>query len=664
MQDSGELLGDGQEQQLPHFETSISPEFVPSGFAFVQLISSEGANLVYKARNQSLDQIVTIKVLRSVPGAPEQSDLSLQEARLLADLDHRSIVKLLQVGTLQDATPYLVYEYVEGQTLRSLLDKGPLDALRTEYLFEQLLDGLAYIHSSNLIHRDIKPENIIIDERDVLKILDFGIARQLDREGGTYQTLGADTAAKGTPLYMSPEQCERRALTTATDIYSSGCVLYECFAGFPPFQGESPMETIYKHTKESVPELPDLYAGKAFQVCVQQLIEQLLSKNVSERPDARLFAEKLRHAMSTRTANPITGKPSGEIKSQQVQMTLGVIAALVILVVLGTLAWLDHSQKTSKLINNYNLASAEATIKSRRLAATAPKSVPARIIRIAGDYATWQRNGPSFGENEFVHFKTELYSLLKVAKSLEDRYAIYIWLARIARDAGEFDDAIANYRAALALCAGRSGKKCLQASQCYLHIGENYTMKGKYRSALENILKAEALQREFDENEERFYLLDIPHTYRALENRGFMVRIQDELGSAYFLLHDYKKARKHLELARVLWDKPDEPIQFMEGKARLLETIYRVEGKDAALAFMRKWEADGLHYAETFQHVSYRFNNFYRIQQLMMYFCEQHADMKGYAQGLRRRMERTTRESEFDGSRMYLTDPSSPVLHR
>jgi serine/threonine protein kinase len=664
LQDSGELRNNKLENRSDSSAANIAVDFIPAGFEFLEIISTEGASLVYKARNQTLDQVVTIKVLRSSTELMAQSNLSLDEAKMLADLNHRNIVKLLQVGTLNDATPYLVYEFVDGHTLRSHLLNGPLVAAKIEYFFEQLLEALAYVHAENLIHRDIKPENIIIDDSDVLKILDFGIAGKMDENTGTYLTLGADTALKGTPLYMSPEQCERRGLTTASDIYSAGCVLFECLTGSPPFRGDSPMETIYKHTKEPIPELPDLYEGTAFQNGMQELMQQLLSKSVSDRPNAKEFAEKLRYILSLRTATRVTGKPTGEAKSQRFHLAIGIIAAAVIIFVLATMALLDHSQKTSKLINGYNLASADANVKARRLAATAPKSLPARIIRVAGDFLTWQRNGHAFGENEFMHFKTELYSLLKVAKSLEDRYAVYVWLARAHRAAGEYDDSIANYRAALALCKDKGGKQCLQASQCYLNIGDNYTMKGEYKLALDNLLKAASIHQRFDKDEDRFYLLDIPDNYHAVEPRGFMVRIQDELGTAYFLLHDYKNARKHIEHSRSLWEKPDEPIQFVEGKARLMEAVYRLDGKSAAIDFMKKWEADAINYAETFKHVSYRYNNLFLVQRYIANFCDEHPELAAQGKLVKKRMEETMKESEFDSSLIYKKNPFAPALHR
>ncbi len=653
MQGPDERLAEAVELPSIHSGQVVVPEQVPPGFEFIEMISSEGNNLVYKARNQALDQFVAIKILRADAGASERTAEIMEEARLIANLNHRSIVKLFQVGTLSNGASYLVYEFLQGRTLRTLLNSGRLDIDRVGVIFQQLLDGLSYMHTAQLLHRDIKPENIMVDEKDSVKILDFGIARQFDEETGEYRTAGLDSAVKGTPFYMSPEQCERKALSAASDIYSAGCVLYECIVGNPPFRGETAMETIYKHTKESVPELPDLRAGKIFQDRIQQLIQQVLAKNPFDRPDAKVFSEHLHQAISARSGVDKTGKPTKEESAFPLWIAIGTAAGAVIILVFGVIAWLEHSQKTSRLINDYNLASADSKIHERRLALSTPKSVKARIIRIATDYTTWSRTGHAIRAAEVAHFTDELDSLLSESKRGEDLYAIQIWYGRVLRTASRFDEAIEHFRAALEFCKDKGGKKCLQAAQCYLQIGDNLLMKGDYKLAIENLKRAEKIHREFDEDEERFYLLDIPEVYRALEVRGFMVRIQDNLGAAYYLLKDWKNARRHLELARALWTKDDEPVQFVEGKERLLEVIYQLEGRAGAIRYIREWEAATNDYARTFTHVRNRYNNLYYVQKAIALWCEQHPDMLDEAAAAKERMKDTTQEREFDSSLIY-----------
>lgn len=660
MQDSEDRLNtNNPEESAVSFEDTIDPSLIPSGFQFIEIIHSEGASLVYKARNQTLDQAVAIKILRADSGSQNPSASIVEEARLIANLSHRSIVKLLQVGVLAEGLAYLVYEYIDGNTLRSLLEQERLELQRVESIFQQILDALAYIHSSKLIHRDLKPENIIIDQSGNAKILDFGIARRFDDETGTYRTAGLDSIIKGTPLYMSPEQCQRKTLTSATDIYSVACILYECIAGHPPLQGESPLETIYKHTKEPPPELPDLRAGKDFQDRMQNLFQQVLDKEALNRPDASQFARNLQDSFSVRTAVESTGKPSTEEHISPIWIAIGIGALAVIVVVVA--ACFEHSMSISKTIKNYNRSGVE-NISEKRIAEASPKSVNGRIVRLATNYKTWQRSGSTVGDIELDHLLKELEQLRKEATRPEQVYAIEIWLGRIFRHSQRFEEAISHYKAALNLCKDKNGKKCLQAAQCYLQMGDNYLMIGNYKSAIENLLKAESFHRDFDENENRYYLLNIPENFQAMEPRGFMVRIHDELGTAYARIGELKKARQHLEFSRELWDKGDESIQFIEGKIRLLEVIYKLEGKENASKFIRKWEAEAIQYTKSFTHVRWRFNNLYTVQKFILAWCESHPDMKAEAALIKEHMKQTMKGSEFDSSILYKSAPAPSSL--
>ena len=643
---------------MPAADAMVAPEQIPTGFQFVSMIASEGVNLVYKARNQTLDQIVAIKILRAESASEERTKAILDEARLIANLDHAAIAKLLNVGTLASGAPYLVYEFVEGETLRSLLINGPLELGQAENILLQLLHGLEYIHSSNLLHRDIKPENVMLPPGGGLKILDFGIARKFDEATGTYKTAALDNSIKGTPFYMSPEQCERKPLTAASDIYSFGCVLYECIDGRAPFRGESLMETIYKHTKEAVPELKDLRAGPEFQEKMQQLVRKVLAKEPSVRPSAVECAEELRLTMAARSAGDSSGKAFSEHTAPGMKVVLASIFAVLLIAALASFAiktWQRQSQSTSKAISDIDQSTEKQKVFDRQLALSTPKSVRARLIRLANDYQVWMRTGHKPKGKEREYLEGTLDTLLKEAERDTDLYAIRIWYGRILRNQSRFDEAIPHFRAALEFCKDKNGKKCLQAAQCYLQLSDNYLMKGDYPHAIENALKAEKIHREFDEDDSRFYLLAVPATYKALEPRGFMVRIQDALGSTYYKMGEWQKAREHFELARAqwaeaVWAKNDECVQFVEGKVRLLDVIYRLDGRAAALKFMREWEGAAQTYADTLSSVRYRYNNLYTVQGNILAWCEEHKDMRAESEGLKLRMKKTRSESEFDKS--------------
>src|SRR5487761_1105516 len=203
-------------------------------FEILELLGQGGMGAVYKARQPSLDRLVAIKILPSeVAGDPSFAERFSREARALARLNHPHIVTIYDFGQA-DALYYFVMEYVDGVSLRQLVEKRTLDPQQALALVPQICEALQFAHDEGIVHRDVKPENILLDKRGRVKIADFGLAKLLGRSGDEAM-LPRVEQVMGTPLYMAPEQMQgSHAVDHRADIYSLGVVFYEMLTGELP----------------------------------------------------------------------------------------------------------------------------------------------------------------------------------------------------------------------------------------------------------------------------------------------------------------------------------------------------------------------------------------------------------------------------------------------
>jgi len=232
-------------------------------YELLEHVGSGGMGVVYKARNIALGTIVSVKLLQQQifdePGALRRLK---QEAKTLATMDHPNILRVFALDR-DDQQIFIVTEFIDGRSLSEILAQpGKLDDERITTLYRQIGQALKYAHSRGVIHRDIKPSNFLVSTTsgaESVKILDFGVAKVLDAD--TFQRLTRTGAMVGTPLYMSPEQCRGDAVDARSDIYSLGCMLYETLSGSPPFSGETPLDVMYKHLNDTVPQLGSTRLG-------------------------------------------------------------------------------------------------------------------------------------------------------------------------------------------------------------------------------------------------------------------------------------------------------------------------------------------------------------------------------------------------------------------
>ncbi len=265
-------------------EASLDFASLPAGERFaeryeiVEMLGRGGMGMVYRARDLELDEEIAIKTLK-----PELlSDAALierfkTEIRLARRISHRNVVRTHDFGEWSGVY-YLTMEYVEGITVRELIDtRGQLGVSATLAIASQLAASLEVAHEQGVIHRDIKPQNLLLDSDGALKVMDFGVARLAERTS----TLTESGLVVGTPAYMSPEQLLAEKVDVRSDLYSVGVVMYECLTGALPFQAESTVSLIAKLLSEE-PAAPAALNAE-IPPALSQLIVQLLEKKADER---------------------------------------------------------------------------------------------------------------------------------------------------------------------------------------------------------------------------------------------------------------------------------------------------------------------------------------------------------------------------------------------
>jgi len=253
------------------------------------LLGRGGMSVVYKAKHLLMDRTVAVKMLRQdLVSVPQLLERFKQESKAVSALRHQNIITVFDFGLLPDATPYLIMDYLEGQTLAEILKtEKRLSPERALPLFAQACDALAHSHSRGVVHRDIKPGNLLVrqepDGTESLTIFDFGIAKMLGQDGSTINKLTSSGEVFGSPLYMSPEQCSGEKIDARSDIYSLACVFHELVLGVPPFRGDSPMDTLMRHLNDPVKPFseaaPDVQLPPGF----EEIITKALSKDPEDR---------------------------------------------------------------------------------------------------------------------------------------------------------------------------------------------------------------------------------------------------------------------------------------------------------------------------------------------------------------------------------------------
>ncbi|MDQ3675302.1 MAG: protein kinase [Actinomycetota bacterium] len=279
-------------------------------------VGTGGMSTVYRAFDTVLERQVAIKLMhREIARDSDQLERFRREARAVAQLNHPNLVGVIDAGEEGESdypTPYIVFEYVEGETLKDRIRRnGRLPVSEAIAYAIEIARALGVAHERAIVHRDVKPQNVLIDEEGAAKVTDFGIARSLHQEG-----LTADGRVLGTTDYVSPEQALGHQVSGQSDLYSLGIVLFEMLTGDVPFKGGTQVTVAMKHVRDELPDVqvrrPDVSAALA------AVLDRATTKELDRRyPNAGALITDLEDALAIETARSgqITGEATTVLRS-------------------------------------------------------------------------------------------------------------------------------------------------------------------------------------------------------------------------------------------------------------------------------------------------------------------------------------------------------------
>ncbi len=301
-----------------------------AGYTIDSTLGEGGMGVVYRAVDPTLDRPLAIKVIKRKNLSATAKERFLREARASSRLNHPNIVTIYAAGE-EDGHPYLAMEYVEGRTLRDVIDEGPIAWDQATLWIANILDALSRLHENGIIHRDLKPENIMVTGDGVVKLMDFGIAHM-----AAVDTLTQEGTTRGTVYYMSPEQAAGKKTDARSDIFSIAAVLYQMLTAEFPFEGEHPMSVMYSITNGSPKPLSEY--DIEFPDGLHAIIDTALEKKREDRyDDAAAFRDALSALRETElgtAAYPVVPM-SRKKRFVQVGVPVAVVIIADVLVVLS-----------------------------------------------------------------------------------------------------------------------------------------------------------------------------------------------------------------------------------------------------------------------------------------------------------------------------------------
>jgi serine/threonine-protein kinase len=380
-----------------------------------EILGYGGMAEVHRGTDLRLGRDVAIKVLRADLARDQGFQARFRrEAQNAASLNHPSIVAVYDTGeeTSSDgvALPFIVMEYVEGRTLKEVLaDEGRLQPERAMEITADVCSALDFSHRNGIVHRDIKPANVMLTTTGAVKVMDFGIARAV--AGGT-STMTQTSAVIGTAQYLSPEQARGETVDARSDVYSTGCLLYELLIGHPPFTGDSPVAVAYQHVREN--PIPPSQLSQDVTPDVDAIVLKAMAKNPANRyqSGAEMRSDLLRAAAGRPvSATPVMSddertqlisapplqqqhrrvEPEEQDRRRRGLIITGVVFAVIIVFAVAALATtflLSGSKVDVPTVVNQPQAQALAQMKASGFTCTiAPQQVPSSTVA-KGNVAT------------------------------------------------------------------------------------------------------------------------------------------------------------------------------------------------------------------------------------------------------------------------------------
>ena len=409
-----------------------------------------GMGAVYRGQHVTLKREIAVKVLLPELGGKDEFVRRFErEAESASRLAHPNIIEVSDFGRTPEGLLFLVMEYLAGQSLTSVIKAGPLPAPRAIAIVRQILSALDHAHAAGIVHRDLKPDNIMLIERDgradVVKILDFGIAKVTDAESGR-EALTQAGVVYGTPEYLSPEQALGDTIDARADLYATGVILYEMLTGRRPFESEDKVRIISMHLSHAPPTLAEANPSVVIPPALEELVMQALEKHRDHRfASAAAFLAALDDAADAGdTLTDTTPAIAGERRTRGVprrRLWLGGIAVAAVIGVIAIVAGVRQGGRSNS--GGMSVATGHVPRPS-----PTPSELVGRIKAIEG----------MIGSGEAMNARLALEQL---QAEHPDNARVRYLLGRIAFAEGRHAEAIDDYREAIARDASYRGDSLL-----------------------------------------------------------------------------------------------------------------------------------------------------------------------------------------------------------
>jgi len=314
---------------------------VVGDYCIDELIGRGGMGDVYRATHLVIGKVVAIKLLREAHHR-SHVDRLIREARTVNQIGHPNIVDVSAFGMLEDGRPYIVMELLEGESLDQALKRGPMSASSAFEILEPVVAALLAAQDTGVVHRDIKPANVFLVRMrgapPLVKLLDFGLAKPVGSESDS--NLTTEGIVMGTPAYFSPEQATGKDITSKSDVYSLGVMLFEMLAGRLPFEAPSSLEVAWAHVREAAPRL------SKYGVHLSRPVERVLARMLAKDPTLRPALEELQTFVRGVNSGSIRTTPSFVVAHRRLAIGVGALLALLSGSALGIVT-MQRSAQTS-----------------------------------------------------------------------------------------------------------------------------------------------------------------------------------------------------------------------------------------------------------------------------------------------------------------------------